>query len=131
MVRRIVRTPPKAEAPPALEPKPKNLSPTQREYVFLMRKGWRIMHGQTKFSSSARGHMSFEWGDMLCPPGRDSGQPINTRVVDALNDAGLLEHVKREENPVAKAEGLSDFLRLNSEPRETMRLTLKGKTVEL
>ena len=114
-----------AKQTPAEKPMRK-LSDKQREVMLKLRRGWRIMFGPTGSSHHVNGSASFSFGDMLCPPGCDSGQTITGRMIDALQDRGLLEEVKREK-PLDTS-SIESILRGQSEARESHRLTEKGRT---
>ena len=121
-MRRIVRPKKPAAAAAAAEEAtaPRPLTPKQRTVVEKLRRGWRIMYGLTARSISVSGYESFSWGEMLCPPGQDSGQRITGRMIDALSGRGVLEEVTRGPIDISSLEAL---IRTQSEPRECYRLT--------
>lgn len=128
MTRRLVAKKPTAATSDG--PPPIKLSPKQLELVQLLRRGWRIMRGQTASSQSVNGSATFSWGEMVCAPGRTQGTKLNARIADALSTKGLLENIPRD-TPTPSFEELGELLRYNNTPRETMRLTALGKTVAL
>lgn len=127
MVRRIVRTA-APEAPPAPPPE-KPLTPRQRSVVIDMRNGWKVMRVQTSFSSSISGSASYSWGERLIGP-KGQVQKLDGRVLDGLQRRKLLESIPKPEGGPS-IDDLGAFLRYQNQPRETMRLTEKGKTVAL
>lgn len=104
---------------------PRPLSPKQYGLLLRLRRGWRIMFGPTGSSRHVNGGASFSFGEMLCPPGQDSGLTVQTRMLDALIKRGLLEEVPREK-PLDTS-SIGAILRGQSEPREAYRLTALGK----
>ncbi len=105
------------------------LTPRQKEIVRALRNGSRIIRGQTAQSSTVGGYESFSWGEMLCRPTFERGPVLDFKLLKRMTDAGLLEDIEAPPGP--KAESMSDFIRQQNTPRETRRLTAKGKTVDL
>lgn len=126
MTRRIVRTKPAPASVPPVSPPVVKLTPMQKEVVRLLRRGWRIMRGQTGVRHSVTGSSTYEWGEMLCPPGAESGRLINMRVLDALIKKGFVEVVPRAE-PTPKFENFADLIHWQNRPRETHRLATKER----
>lgn len=108
----------------------RKLSPKQRDLLLLLRSGHRIFRGKVTWSSmGSSGRVLYSYGEMVCPPGKESGPRADLRTLDGLRARGLLERV--EQPPAPNFKDLGHLLSWSGTPRETLRLTEQGRSVEL